>query len=98
MEPNDAVVYKKRGYWYAINQDLDKSLEDFDHSIKLDDSDAQVYNYRSAVKILLNKEYSAFIDLCKAIAIDEKILSVLTPEQYTVLNRYTDGNRHAYAC
>jgi len=84
--PENSFFFKKRGYLYAINKQLSKSLTDLNQSIFINDKDSESYNYRSAVKILLKQNKSALVDIYKAIELNPSVIYVLTEEQKELMN------------
>ena len=44
LNPNDAAVYRFRGYAYSVSQQHLQALADFDQAIRLDPTDASAHN------------------------------------------------------
>lgn len=69
FNPNDEVLFSKRGVLYERINDYNSAISDFDKAIQLNDKDDKLFFVRGKILEKQNKDSLAIVDFQKAISI-----------------------------
>lgn len=75
LEPENAFVFKKLGYFYMQTENTVDALKAYGKAIELDPKDAVTYNNRAYLYQTRREYASAIVDYSKAIDLDPKYIS-----------------------
>jgi tetratricopeptide (TPR) repeat protein len=90
LDPDFAGTYSKRGIDYALQNNYELAIADYDQAIRLGLSDSSVYFNRGSAFVSLNKSDQAVTNFSQAIQLDPNYVMAYVQRglSYTVLGQY----------